>query len=164
MALSSHRCSVLTPPRTPPAPGSSRRPQLRIVFSGSAKDSATPTAADALLGGGPAGSPAPPSASASGAAADSQQPKQALLDGRPALELLKGVLRSVAAEQDGVVKEVCSLHAMEIATCVAELDRMALSAEALRKAAEASSEALQVGGRGEVGGAFQGLRRGLHSW
>ncbi|KAG2450370.1 hypothetical protein HYH02_004875 [Chlamydomonas schloesseri] len=125
-------------------------PVLRIVFSGPSKDPATPTAADALLGGGPGASPPPDSASASAAAADpTLQPaskQQPLLDGRPALELLKGVLRSVAAEQDGVVKEVCSLHAMEIATCVAELDRMALSAEALRKAAEASSEALQRAG------------------
>ncbi|KAG2441077.1 hypothetical protein HXX76_003930 [Chlamydomonas incerta] len=126
-------------------------PVLRIVFSGPSKDPVTPTAADALLGGGPGGSPL------SAAAPDPQQPKQALLDGRPALELLKGVLKSVAAEQDGVVKEVCSLHAMEIATCVAELDRMALSAEALRKAAEASSEALQ-----RAGGTLASTARDLH--
>ncbi len=54
------------------------------------------------------------------------------------------MLHSIADEQDAIVHDVCSSHAMEIATCVAELDRMVASVEELRRAAAAGSEELQV--------------------
>ncbi|GLC33371.1 hypothetical protein PLESTB_000340000 [Pleodorina starrii] len=70
----------------------------------------------------------------------------AVLDGRPALEVLQSVLRSIADEQDAIVHDVCSSHSMEIATCVAELDRMVVSVEDLRKAVAAGGEELQRAG------------------
>ncbi|GFR47256.1 hypothetical protein Agub_g8943, partial [Astrephomene gubernaculifera] len=127
-------------------------PVLRLLFSSSssahaptpgATSSSPPPSSTAPpqpnAATGPPGPSQAPSTSTSLDVTTKQQPSSS--SSQPSLEqleLLQSVLRSVASEQDAVVQEICSSHAMEIATCVAELDRMVGCVEELRGAVAAA--------------------------
>ncbi|KAG2484967.1 hypothetical protein HYH03_016264 [Edaphochlamys debaryana] len=124
-------------------------PVLRLVFAPPppppAKDASgngMPGAASPDSGAAPPPSPSPASAPAKPARGKAA----AAPEGPPALLEMQRVLRSLAAEQDAAVTEICAVHAMEIATCVAELDRMVAAADELKGRVTAGGEALQRAG------------------